>query len=485
MRLLAAYLGHPYVYYLQRNSSELGKNLLYEVSEVAARIVQPALDFTARAVVSASILALLVWIDPLLAACLFLILGGCYYLIYSSAHRILARTGDAWGIANAERFKVSTEAFAAIKDVKLMRLEQNFLRRFERPSHSFSRQLVTHQLIALLPTYAMEVLAFGGILLIVLYYMVLGQAVTAVLPLLGVYGYAMVRLKPSLQGMFNDLTQMRFFGGALDRLYTDLQQHARTSVSFVEDSAAPMPLEDRIELRNVRFAYPDTEPLFEDLSLEIPAGSAVGFVGPTGSGKTTAVDVLLGLLRPQAGEIVVDGTPITDDRLAAWQANLGYVPQHIHLADDTLACNIALGVPEDEVDMDRVRKAARIAALHATANALVDGYHTVVGERGIRLSGGERQRVGIARALYRDPQVIVFDEATSALDNETERAVMQAVERLRGTRTLIIIAHRLSTVMACDRLFFLDNGRVAASGTYDELQQHSAAFKRMAEGTHA
>ncbi|MEM8601078.1 MAG: ABC transporter ATP-binding protein [Bacteroidota bacterium] len=484
MRLLKSYLYRPYLYYLRTNSAELGKNLLYEVNEIVNGILQPCMVLVARGVVSVFIFALLIAVDPLLSVGAFVVFGGAYSIIYLSVKRKLLRTGKERVAANGQRFKIASEAFMAVKDVKLLHLEEPFLDRFSKPSRTFAERLVTQNVIAKIPQYAMETLAFGGILLIVLYYIALDKNVAEIIPLLGVYAYAILRLKPNLQEVYISMAKISFNDAALERIYADLKgqgdainDQRRRRREVVRDNAVPF--ESAVELRDVTFGYPESAPLFHDLSLTIRKGESVGFVGPTGSGKTTVVDLLLGLLRPLDGALVVDGKSVTDELLPAWQKHCGYVPQNIVLIDDTVASNIAFGEPT--VDMDAVIRAAKAANIHDfIKDGLEDGYDTMVGERGIRLSGGQRQRIGIARALYHNPQVLVFDEATSALDNETERAVMQAIEALRGERTLITIAHRLSTVQSCDQLFFLEKGTLTASGTFDELVAANEQFERMA-----
>ncbi len=239
-----------------------------------------------------------------------------------------------------------------------------------------------------------------------------------------------------------------------------------------------------LELRHIDYSYATAErTALKDVNLKIPARSTIGIVGGTGAGKTTLIDLILGLLSPQEGEILVDGAPITSANLRAWQRSLGYVPQSIYLTDESVAQNIAFGVPREKIDRAAVERAARIAALHDfVLEELPKGYDTIVGERGVRLSGGQRQRIGIARALYTDPSLLIMDEATSALDNITERAVMEAVDNIRHDRTIILIAHRLSTVRGCDTIFLLERGGVAASGTYDELVKGSETFRKMAVG---
>jgi ABC-type multidrug transport system fused ATPase/permease subunit len=289
-------------------------------------------------------------------------------------------------------------------------------------------------------------------------------------------------LLPNVQKIYSNLVSLRVSGAALDAIHADLIQ-VGTPTLLDTTSRKSLPLRDCIDLHGITFTYPTAErPTLVDISLKIGARTTVGFIGRTGAGKTTLVDVILGLLEPQQGEVKVDGTLLTAENIRDWQQAIGYVPQVIFLTDDTVAGNIAFGVPPHKVDMQAVERASRIAELHEfVTQELPREYATMVGERGVRLSGGQRQRVGIARALYHDPDVLVLDEATSALDNLTERAVMDAVRNLTHQKTVLIIAHRLSTVRACDQLLLLERGRLKAVGTYDDLLKADKAFRQMAE----
>jgi ATP-binding cassette, subfamily B, bacterial PglK len=347
--------------------------------------------------------------------------------------------------------------------------EDRFLARFADPSHRLARSIAASGSIANIPRYGLEVLAFGGVLLIALAVMLRGEGLQQVLPVLGLYAFAGNRLMPNLQQVFRSFTMMRFGLPALENLHSEFRGAAADGSPLQRRSlrdasqATPnvLPLTDRLELGCVTFAYQNThKPVLCAVTLTIPANTTVGIVGQTGSGKTTLVDVILGLLRPQAGEIRVDGIPLTDANLRAWQNNLGYVPQHIYLSDASVTHNIAFGVSDGEIDEAAVERAARIAHIHEfVVHELPQGYATVVGERGVRLSGGQRQRIGIARALYHDLGLLVFDEATSALDDDTEAAVMEAINELAGTRTILMVAHRLTTLRGCSMLLQVQDGR--------------------------
>jgi ABC-type multidrug transport system fused ATPase/permease subunit len=283
--------------------------------------------------------------------------------------------------------------------------------------------------------------------------------------------------------MYYALAEMRFVTPILTKVHGDIMRYAPTDAPPPPDVPA-VRLRERLALSDVRYAYPTAERgAIDGLTLAIEAHTSVGIVGGTGAGKTTAVDVILGLLRPQQGALVVDGVEVTDATIRGWQKSVGYVPQHIFLTDDTVTANIAFGIEPAEVDMAAVERAAHIAELHNfVLKELPEGYDTTLGERGVRLSGGQRQRIGIARALYHDPDVLVLDEATSALDNLTERAVMDAVHNLGRDKTIIMIAHRLSTVRDCDSIFMLERGQVVAKGSYDDLVESNADFHKLVSG---
>jgi ABC-type multidrug transport system fused ATPase/permease subunit len=480
LRIFRNYLAKPYVFFLERHSAELGKNLLTEVNQVVAGTVVPTMKAISSGIAGLAILALLFSVDPLLALLTALVLGGAYGAIFFAIRRRQRVLGQVRFTANRKRFETLSEAFGGIKEVKLLGREAAMARRFERPSRELALATGNNAVVALLPRYALEAIAFGGIVLIVLYLLGREQDFQAIMPILGLYAFAGYRMMPSLQQIFHGLTNIRFNAAALDQLIADLPPADEAPASA--PAGPPLLLHRSMRLRNITFRYATAKTtLFEDLDLEIRAGTSAAFVGETGSGKTTLVDLILGLLRPDAGTIEIDGTLLTEDNVRRWQANLGYVPQSIFLTDDTITRNIAFGLRDDQIDPEAVERAARAASIDRfIRDELPNGYDTVVGERGVRLSGGQRQRIGIARALYQDPQVIVFDEATSSLDGPTETTVLDAVAELSRSKTIIMIAHRLSTVRACDRIFLLSAGRVVDTGCYEELLSTSSRFRALA-----
>jgi ABC-type multidrug transport system fused ATPase/permease subunit len=322
-------------------------------------------------------------------------------------------------------------------------------------------------------------------LLVLLYLMHNYGGFREALPVLGLYAFAGYRLMPALQTVYRELSQVRGSEAAVDAFAKELaalQPAIDAAERGNQRAIGRLSLGDGIELRDITYRYPNADgPALRNVSMVIPTRSTVGFVGSTGSGKTTAVDVILGLLRPQLGMFCVGGQEMNENSIRQWQRSLGYVPQQIYLVDDSVAANIAFGVPPEEIDYAAVEAAARVANLHEFASQLPEGYQTLVGENGVRLSGGQRQRIIIARALYHDPDVLILDEATSALDNLTEQAVMDAMQGIGRTKTMIMIAHRLSTVRQCDRIYLLEKGEVIAYGTYEELLASSSRFRAMAE----
>ncbi|MBK1735808.1 ABC transporter ATP-binding protein [Halorhodospira abdelmalekii] len=487
-RLLETYLRQPYAYFLNRHSGDMSKSILTEAGQVVQQAIKPGLDAIAYGVVLIAIVVLLVVIDPVLAAGVAAVLGGMYALIYLTIRGFLDRIGRDRVRANKERFQAAGEGLGGIKDIKLLGREHAYLSRFRGPSTRFAKHQATSQTLSQVPKFLIEAVAFGGIIALTLVLMAThggatGGGLGEVLPVLGLYAFAGYRMLPAAQHVYQGVAKLRFGGGAVDSIYDDL--HRRQALAEIrKQPPAPLVPQQAVALDNVHYTYPNAPaPALQGIDLQIPVGSSVGLVGSTGAGKTTLVDVILGLLRPTEGAITVDGEPVTDTNLRAWQQALGYVPQEIFLTDASVAENIALGVPPERIDHEQVERCARMAQLHDfVVHEMPQQYETIVGERGVRLSGGQRQRIGIARALYHDPIVLVFDEATSALDNVTEKAVMEAIDALHHQKTIILIAHRLSTVRNCDQVVLLEKGQITAAGEFEELQGQSDRFRAMAAG---
>ncbi|MDX9768260.1 MAG: ATP-binding cassette domain-containing protein [Ectothiorhodospiraceae bacterium] len=483
LRLLAAYLHQPYTFFLSRHSAQLGKNILDETSHFADFVLVPLGQLLANAMLVILIVALLLIVDPVTAIAAASFLSVAYALTYLAIRPMLDRIGRERVNFNTQRFTSASEAIGGIKEIKLLGVADDYLRRFARPSLQYADLRTLLQLTGVSPKFVLEGVAFGGMLLLIGVLHVRHSDLGAVLPVVGLYALAGYRLLPAMQQIYYAFTGLRFGGAVIDALVNDLSAHEVVTSDRDGTLRDDMPpAKERIRLEGVTYRYAGAaQPALRDIDVEIPVNTTVAFVGGTGAGKTTLVDILLGLLRPTTGQLQVDGRTIGDDEVTHWQRHIGYVPQTIFLADDSIAQNIALGIAPEHIDMAAVERAARVANIHDfIVQELPDGYRTTVGERGVRLSGGQRQRIGIARALYRDPEVLVLDEATSAVDNLTEQAIMDALENLAHCKTIILIAHRLSTVQHCDRIWLLERGRVIADGTYESLLETSMQFRRLA-----
>jgi ATP-binding cassette, subfamily B, bacterial PglK len=485
-RMLQGYLHQPYTWFLHRNSAEVASAVLAEVGQVVNKSLLPGMKFIASSVVVLFLVALLVVAQPVVALTAAAVLGFAYGGIYLSVRQMLERIGRERRSANQARFHIANEATGGIKDLKLMGLEDSFLRRYQTAAKRVAEHDAMIGAIGDVPRFVLEAIAFGGLLFFVLFLLLRSEgSLVDIIPILALYAFAGVRLFPALQEVFRSLSNIRFGKATLDKLSEDIRENAAAAAKRPPRSTGPaLRLNERLELADVHYAYPQSDrSALRGLNLAIDARMTVGIVGGTGAGKTTTVDLILGLLTPDRGELRVDGVPITGANLRAWQQSIGYVSQQIFLTDDTITANIAFGLEKKDIDEAAVERAARIAELHNfVMEELPQGYDTLVGERGVRLSGGQRQRVGIARALYHDPDVLILDEATSALDNLTERAVMDAVHNLGHAKTIIMIAHRLTTVRECDVIFMLEHGRLVEAGTYDDLLASSGKFRAMAGG---
>jgi ABC-type multidrug transport system fused ATPase/permease subunit len=485
-RLLSGYLKQPYEFFLNRNAAELSKNIFSEVTEVVNNVMTPSMEAVSHGFLSLTIIVLLFIIDPFVALMASLVLGGSYLFIFRIVKKRITRLGKSRVKANRERFRIAAEALGGIKQVKLSSREHDYMNRFSPHSKKFEQAKAKNKIIGEFPKYALEIIAMGGILAIALVLFAIEGTLVGVLPILSLYVVSGYRLMPSLQKFFQAVTRIRGAGASVAILYEDMKTFAEPvddqedfPSDIKQDKIQQISFETSITLNKITFAYPNfPTPILADLDLKIEKNTTVGFVGPTGCGKTTLIDILLGLLIPQDGSYTVDKYPIDDSNRRLWQKNMGYVPQDIYLADDTVTSNIAFGVPKAEVDFEAVVSACRIANIDEfIVSELTNGYETVVGERGIRLSGGQRQRMGIARALYHNPELLILDEATSALDSKTELAIMDAIRALTHNKTIIMIAHRITTLRDCDRIYVLDRGNIIDSGTYLELSTRNEHFK--------
>ena len=481
-RLVKHYLYQPYSWFLNRNSATLSKTILSEVGTVIGKGLTPMMNLITNSIITFTIFVLLVLVEPKLAGIVLLTMCTFYGLVYKFNKNLLTKIGEEIFLANEKRFKVLSEAFGASKEVKVGGLEEIYINQFSEPSKKIALHTALVTIMSEMPRYTLEAVAFGGMLLITLYFMTLSSDITNVLPIIALYAFAGYRLMPALQKIFSCLTSLRVVSPSLDSLHNELK-----NLKFIvpNKNIDPLELNNDICLRDIQYNYPKaSKTALKKINLVIPINKTIGLVGATGSGKTTTVDIILGLLDAQEGSLEVDGKVINKNNKRAWQRSIGYVPQQIFLSDNTVSANIAFGVNINDINQEAVEEAAKIANLHEfVINELPLKYQTAVGERGVRLSGGQRQRIGIARALYHKSKVLVFDEATSALDNLTEKAVMDAVHNSKNNITKILVAHRLSTVRNCDIIYLFEKGKVKNQGTFEELIKIDDDFRESAKNT--
>jgi ABC-type multidrug transport system, ATPase and permease components len=463
VRLLSQIASQPYAYFLQRNSGDLLKKILGDVTNYTNGVLLPLLDTVARVLTAGLLLVTLFLVQPVIALSAAIGLGGFYVIAFRLLAQKRREVDENLRVSVAGFFREAHQMLGGIKPVKVHRAEEHFLSRFASHSAVVARMNARLPIFANSARYLVEPMAFGGLVVAVLLLAARGRDFSDILPNLGVMALAGYRLLPSLQLLYAQLTQISSMRHTVDEVYDEfVVAEANRSIlpAIIADrfaQATPFRWRKAIALRQVSFSYPGiSRAALNGLSLTIPKNTCLGVIGPTGSGKSTFVDLLLGLYQPTAGEILIDGRLLTPTLVPSWQASIGYVPQDIFLTDDTIARNVAFGLPDNEINPARLREACAMAQLLDFIEAeLPDGFDTNVGERGIRLSGGQRQRIGLARALYCRPSLLILDEATSALDVATESKLLEALRTLSGKLTMVVAAHRLSAVAKCDQLIDL------------------------------
>lgn len=476
-RLYHGYLVKAYEWHLSRHSAALFESLT-RARLLAELVFRPLVTLLARGLSALVLVLTLVWLDPFVTVLTALVLGMAFSGIYLESRRRLRQVSEAESAAGFRLATSVADSFGALKQIQMSGCESFFVDSYRQQIESMGKFMMRRTWISEVPRLALHSLTNMAILLLVVYLeATLGQP-EMLIPMVSVYALAGYRIIPGLQLCLSCMLAVESSGPVLEALFLDLQE---TPEGPPRSVPRPLPVERAIALRAVSYSYPQGErPVVSGCTLEIAVGSKVGLVGASGLGKTTLVNLLAGLLRPQEGWLEADGQVLEGENLRRWRCNIGYVPQDVFLMDDSIAANIALGTPGGHIDGARLRLAARQAALEETIDSLPRGFDTLVGEKGIRLSGGQRQRIGLARALYHQPRFLLLDEATSALDSGTEAGLLKTLQGLSGSITMVLVAHRLTTVCDCDRIFVIGEGGVVAQGTYAELLRDSPEFQAIA-----
>ncbi len=453
-RMMCAYMRKPYVFHLSKNSAELQRNINVDTNQFFA-VVLNALQVLIDVLLIFVLFLYLLFTDvtmTLVSMAFVLTFMAGYYKFSRKKVRIL---GDQGHDAYAKMIQYISQAFDGIKEIKVAGKETFFEEAYNGEYSRYMEANKKQSIYNVIPKYLLEAVAIGGIMLVIMVKVKTGSDMTALVGNLSVFAVAVFKLVPSANRINGSINGVLFQLPSVDTIYQDLQEieDVEKTKEPKQVQKAPITFEEKLQIKNLSYHYPNVdEDVLTEINLEVPKGSAVAFVGESGSGKTTLADIILGVLKPYKGEILADGRNIYDN-MPGWQEKLGYIPQNIFLLDDTIRNNITFGLPEDQINEEALWRAIEQAQLKEYIEGLEEGIYTKVGERGVRMSGGQRQRLGIARALYHDPELLVMDEATSALDKETEEAVMESIEALYGTKTLLIIAHRLSTIEKCDIIY--------------------------------
>jgi ATP-binding cassette, subfamily B, bacterial PglK len=484
LRLLQSYCYSPYEIFLTKDTKRMSFKILNEIATLAVGILNPLATLFASIFTTLFLFTLLLLADFRISLIILVSLGSTYSIIFLIFKKNVVTLGKGRVGQASDRFIAAEEILQNIKATKVFGKERFFLEKFSKASHAFTNAQSKAPLYMESPRALLETITFGGVVVVLLYIDTQG-GLNQYLPKLSLFALAGYRLLPSLQQIYFSMTDIKYHIGGLEALHSDITE-LRMELSEVEKEASPdhrITYNREIRLHGIGFSYPKADaPLFNDLSLSIKKGQRVAFIGSTGSGKSTLVDLVMGLLTPQKGEVYIDDLKLSDSDWKTWRRRVGYVPQEIYLINDSIRKNIAFGLYDNQIPEPDLIQAARIAEISDFIETeLEEGYDTNVGERGIRLSGGQKQRIGLARALYHEPDVLVLDEATSALDNKTERSIMKSIDNLPMDLTIIMVAHRLSTVKKCDVIYVMEKGIIVDHGSYDELKLRCKLFEEMKE----
>ncbi len=461
---LQNYLNRPYEFFLNADTSDMLRTIYSDTGSVFTLILE-CIQFMTEAVVAVFLCIALLFVDFRMTAVIAGILFGMSALVTAVIKPGLKRVGEESRVRQSKMYKSILQSVTGIKDVKIFAKEDAFLETYKKQGKQYYALTRRYNVFSNIPKLLIETTCIGSILAYLAIMILTGHSVTGMLSQLSAFAFAAARLMPCASRMNTYLANIAYYQPALDYVYEHVEMpKEQYDIRKTErKETRPLAISQPILLEHIDYRYPGTERyIFQDAHMEIPVGKSVGIIGTSGAGKSTIVDVMLGLLKPESGTVCIGGMSVFE-QYGGWLANIGYIPQTINLIDDSIRANIAFGIPEDEIDDERVQEVLEEAQLEGFIEQLPEGSQTIVGERGVRLSGGQRQRIGIARALYHNPELLILDEATSALDNDTEAAIMDAINRFHGRKTMLIIAHRMKTIEHCDLIYRVDNGKIVPS----------------------
>lgn len=483
VRLFEHYMKQSWLFHTQNNTNNLINKLMNECERVTMGIIQPTLQLNAKLMIAISICIALFIYNPLISVIVGVILSLTYIIIYKIVRNELEVNGEKISNFQSERIKSMAEGLGGIRDILLYGRQKRFTENYSNFSSVWAKAYAKNYAIALLPRYVIELIGLGTIIFLILFLLFINNnAFSLILPTLSVFAIAGYKLLPAFQQVYASLSSLKSEGKAFYNLKGDLAKSSAIKENKINLSTSYLNFDKKISFDKVSFSYPrHNKVVLDNIDLNIDINTNIGIVGPSGSGKSTLIDLILGLIQPSQGNIKIDNEILTGDNIALWQKKIALVSQNIYLADSTIKENIAFGISSKNISEDHINKVIDLASLGDFVKSLEEGVNTFVGERGIQLSGGQIQRIGIARALYNNAEVLVLDEATSSLDGLTEKSIMKAVNSFYGKKTLIIVAHRLSTVKNCDKLYLMNNGKVADSGSYDELIKDSEYFRELSK----
>ncbi len=484
-RLFKHFLFQPWLFHSKHSSSSLIHKAINESQRLTFAIIHQALTFNAKASIALLMSFAVIIYDPIISLTGLAIFSSSYFLIYKFSESHLNNASKSLAEDQEVRLKTASESFGGIQNIILSRTQLFFLHTFSNSTDKYYHSWGNSQVLSITPKYLLEVLAMGSIIILVLFLFLSGnENLNMILPTLSVFALAGYKILPALQTAYYSFSIITANISAFENLELDLINSSHTENNYSNpknQSNQKIEFKNKLTFENISFTYPETsKSVLNKISFEVMAEKTIGIVGPSGAGKSTMIDLILGLINPTSGKFIADEIPISKSNIDQWQKNIGFVPQSIFLSDSTIMENIAFGVDAHFIDHQKVIEAANLANVMDFVSSLPDGLNTVVGERGIQLSGGQIQRIGIARALFNNPKVLIFDEATSSLDGISEKLIMEAINKFSGEKTIIIVAHRLETVRNCDSIFLLQNGEIIDEGSYDELFNRSLLFQEMA-----